>query len=63
MKAYKCDRCGAYFTKWVAPEKIIVKMISSPMTKSEDYVDICPDCQKTLDNWWSNKVELADDKA
>lgn len=55
MKAYQCDRCKGFFTVPTVPQKIIVKTLSKSLNKFEADVDICPDCQKTLDAWWNGE--------
>ena len=54
MRANKCDRCGKLFER---------EQISVPDIRIEHYVhpyggnwlDLCPDCQRELENWLNNK--------
>lgn len=48
MKAYKCDICGALFERAVVPDIRLVKFMFG---YGEERLDLCPDCQKKLEDW------------
>lgn len=55
MNAYKCDRCGGYYTaqseNW---DKIhIMKSHYNGVIKGKTYFDLCPDCMNCLREWLS----------
>lgn len=61
-KAYKCDRCGAYFD---APKEregpeIIYSKIKGRLDPFDDRLDICDTCRASLRKWIeSESVPLA----
>ena len=54
-KAYKCDRCKKLFEEKVSRENRI--FISYSMNCGGCTYDLCPECQKQLDDWWDKKEE------
>lgn len=52
-RAYQCDRCGGFFTKR------FVGCLYDIVTKNcECHKDLCPECNKQLDEWYANKAEF-----
>lgn len=67
MKAYRCDRCGAYFGNPCRAGMRVVKTGFNDYTQKYDYTesyDLCKDCQNSLNEWWKNveKKEVEDDR-
>ena len=68
MKAYKCDRCGQFFTDIdrVASKsgKVVYSISASPMGSN---VDLCRNCAQSFIDWWEaarqvSKSETANDE-
>lgn len=53
MKAYKCDICGALFEMTVIPD---IRLVKYTHGYGEGLLDLCPDCQKKLEDWMKKKV-------
>ena len=47
MKAYKCDRCGEYFTK-KPMEKFYITDSPNSINHMFPILDLCPDCNDAL---------------
>lgn len=54
MKAYKCDRCGKFYSRLpkYANEPWIFVTSSCTSTSSTYIKDLCDNCQKELEAWW-----------
>lgn len=50
-KAYKCDRCGKLFERTKSTERFYV-------ITNRERKDLCPECQKMLDNFMDNKINF-----
>lgn len=51
MKAYKCDRCGSYYDKYMFNNNglcLVVHPIQNP-------IDLCPECNNELSKWYKNE--------
>lgn len=57
-QAYKCDRCGVFFTKeeHAANLQTLRYMLIDTGAVDGDAV-LCPDCSKKLHEWMENKPE------
>ena len=53
-KAYECDRCKKLFTEKGPKTKRIY--VSYSINCGGCVYDLCPECQKQLDDWWDCKV-------
>lgn len=60
MEAYKCDRCGKLFEKSTAS---ILDVDKRKSVYSGDWrsQDLCPECKKSLEEWWEAGKEQNDD--
>lgn len=56
MEAYKCDRCGKLFEKPTASILGIDKRTSVCRDNWEPQ-DLCPECKKSLEEWWKTGKE------
>lgn len=60
-KAFRCDRCLEYFSRAIKPEINIV--VTPAVLEGGQMVirgwDLCPSCQKTLEDWMNCKSELS----
>ena len=54
-QAYKCDICGALFTREVVPD---IRVIIYKHGYGELRQDLCPKCQKKLEDWVHNGREI-----
>lgn len=55
MRAFRCDRCKNYYSEPEMPKMVVVRTLTRSLNKEEIATEICPDCQRALDNWWSNE--------
>ena len=62
MKAYQCDRCGAFFTDDDFKEDWVIKhprdtepgfdyIMTGAPNRQCVVIDLCPRCTKTINNW------------
>lgn len=60
MEAYKCDRCGKLFEKSTASILAVYKRTS---VCRGDWLsqDCCPECKKSLEEWWKAGKEQNND--
>ena len=58
MRAYKCDRCGNYFDEESGSLYLAEPVQTIPTKK---FLDICPVCQKELDDWFEEGREASDE--
>lgn len=49
--AYKCDRCGCYYSDNDTGTYFVSRTDETPL-------DLCPTCQKMLDNWVEHVDEI-----
>lgn len=55
MKAYKCDRCGKFFSEYgYAPSKFY---ITRTPNASGHCLDLCQNCNAELQEWVANSKE------
>lgn len=56
MKAYKCDRCGKLFERYdgQATSNFFI------MAFNQHCLDLCPDCNDKLQEWFANGKEQVD---
>lgn len=50
--AYKCDVCGTLFTRDIIPD---VRLIIYRRGYGDFRQDLCPKCQKELEDWCNKK--------
>ena len=55
MKAYKCDRCGSYYDKYVFNNDGLCLV-----HPSQKPIDLCPECNNELSKWYKNEQEQED---
>lgn len=51
-KAFKCDRCGEYYSPGICPRYYVRKF------GAEKDKDLCPNCSDTLHKWIKNEVYM-----
>lgn len=56
--AYRCDRCQKYYQTigYTGPDYCICRALGH--NKAGIKVDLCPDCNKKLDEWMDGKATL-----
>lgn len=52
-RAYKCDRCEKFFESIKSTEKFYV----TTTVNMHKVLDLCPECQKMLNDFMDNKIE------
>lgn len=68
MKAYQCDRCGAFFTDDDFKEDWVIKhprdtepgfdyIMTGAPNRQCVVIDLCPRCTKTINNWLNDGGE------
>ena len=57
-KAYECDVCGGLFKRECVPDVAVVVYYHG---YGETRKDLCPECQKELENWLKGR-DLDDDE-
>ena len=60
MRAYQCDRCGALYSYSNKLENEI--FITSSCTITGQVKDLCDECQKELEAWWTEKKKKQEGK-
>ena len=59
--AYECDRCKKLFTNRGSKDNTYSNAVS--VIIGGCMYDLCPECQKSFDDWWNMKTnKVADDK-
>ncbi len=51
MKAYKCDRCGNYYSNEDHDKNGFKFTRNFVMVHGDDWFDLCPECCKKLDQF------------
>jgi hypothetical protein len=59
-KAYKCDRCGAYYSKDESNERYIIHDYNGPF-KSR-FIDLCDGCYAMLERFMSGELLYPEEK-
>lgn len=54
--AYKCDRCGCYYSDNDTGRLYLGR--PSDVHPGTENIDLCPTCQKMLDNWFKHVDEI-----
>ena len=59
MKAYQCDRCGGLYTGRECPS--VSTKVSLFLGYSDIRLDLCPNCQRQLNDWWNTGKETEEE--
>lgn len=60
MNAYKCDRRGKLYER--QGKSSIFNVTKRDLCYRRDYQqDLCPECEKSLDEWWKTGKEQNND--
>lgn len=58
MKAKCCDRCGDFFPLQQSEEsEFKLKKINRTASRYEKSLDLCPECQEELQQWFEKRPE------
>lgn len=61
MKAKCCDRCNKFYDfEEKFEKKIVLKSYSKTKSKYIFQVDLCPACQKSLEEWFEKGQEVGE---